>query len=128
MALTKITNVRTNLQYLRTACTCLIQCVCSSFQLYPTSKRHVLCEVKLATRQTKMSAISVAAWLLSAVAFAAINNGELHYKTLIAWIRNYNGRKLKPLVNFRVSRTCNMLRNIFLFLAERLTNHFNHLQ
>lgn len=31
-----------------------------------------------------MSAISVAAWLLSAVAFAAINNGELHYKTLIA--------------------------------------------
>ena len=62
----------------------LIQCVCSRFQLVPTFKRHVLCEVKLATRETKMSAISVAAWLLSAVAFAAINNGELHYKTLIA--------------------------------------------
>lgn len=89
--LTKITNARANLQYLRAARTWLIQRVCSPFQLVPPSKGHVLCEVKLATRETKMSAISVTAWLLSAVAFAAINNGELHYKTLIAWINNRHG-------------------------------------
>lgn len=37
-----------------------------------------------------MSAISVAAWLLSAVAFAAINNGESYHETLTYRIYKYS--------------------------------------
>ncbi|XP_050458863.1 uncharacterized protein LOC126855343 isoform X2 [Cataglyphis hispanica] len=40
-------------------------------------KAQILCEEKVATRETKMSVVSIVAWLLGAVALAAINN-EVH--------------------------------------------------
>ncbi|KYM87849.1 hypothetical protein ALC53_03284 [Atta colombica] len=48
----------------------------ASSRSFLTHGRRILCEEETATRETKMSAVSVIAWLLGAVALVAINNGS----------------------------------------------------
>ncbi|XP_050458866.1 uncharacterized protein LOC126855343 isoform X5 [Cataglyphis hispanica] len=59
-------------------------------------KAQILCEEKVATRETKMSVVSIVAWLLGAVALAAINNATItRYGIVKPHLRGYDAAYLR---------------------------------